>query len=114
MENISRYHVATVWLSRDGFASANADYLTITQQHTAFTAILPCSRRQQQENTYNRTSLYLLTSVSIKTMCKSRQTDNIQLASQRDGKMVSRSGITTKSKETERKRLSVSKQSKIR
>ena len=53
MEKFSRYHVAAVWLSGDGFASANADYSTITQQHTAFTAILPCSRRQQ-ENTCNR------------------------------------------------------------
>ena len=53
MEKFSRYHVATVCLSGDGFASANADYSTITEQHTAFTAILPCSRRQQ-ENAYNR------------------------------------------------------------
>lgn len=47
-------------------------------------------------------------------MCKSRHTDDSRVASQRGSKTVLRSGITTQSKGTERKRSSVSKQSKLR
>lgn len=115
MRKFSRCHVATVWLSRDGFAPANVEYPTITQQHTTLIyynlILLSTSRRKH----IKQTSLYLLISVSIKTMGKSRHTDDSRVASQCGSRMVLRSGITTQSKGTERKRSSVSiSKSKLR
>lgn len=112
MRKFSRCLVATIWLSR---ASANAELPTITQQHAAtyylYHNVIFSLRHKKL---IKQTSLYLLTSANIKTMCNSHHTDNSRVASQRGGEMILRSGITTQSKVIERKLSSVSKQSKPR